>query len=175
VLLLERAGEMVTRDELRQKVWPSRVYVDFKHGLDNAIVRLRNALGDTAGNARFIETLPRLGYRFICPVEKVAAAAQSTVQQKAADIDTQPTGPIPPGGPAPQSLGRRLSVTSAIVGTLAVLAVLAGLWIARHPADEAPTATFPLEPSIAVLPFVNMSDDAEKEHFADGLSEEVLH
>ena len=61
------------------------------------------------------------------------------------------------------------------MGTLVVLAIFAGLWIARQPADEAPATTLPLEPSIAVLPFVNMSDDAEKEHFADGLSEEVLH
>ena len=66
--LLERAGEVVTRDELRQRLWPSSVYVDFDHGLNNAIARLREALGDAAGTPRFVETLPRLGYRFICPI-----------------------------------------------------------------------------------------------------------
>jgi DNA-binding winged helix-turn-helix (wHTH) protein len=96
---------MVTRDELRQKVWPSSVYIDFNHGFANAIVPLRNAFGDTAGNARFIKTLPRLGYRFICPVEKVPVAAQTTVQQIAAGIDMRPIGPIPPAVPPRNCLG----------------------------------------------------------------------
>jgi len=67
--LLERAGEVVTREQLRQRVWPSSVYIDFDHGLNNAMGRLREALGEGAATPRFIETLPRLGYRFICPVE----------------------------------------------------------------------------------------------------------
>ena len=79
LLLLERAGQLVTRDELRQPLWPSSVYVDFDHGLNNAIARLREVLGDAASTPRFIETLPRLGYRFICPVESTAAAAPRKV------------------------------------------------------------------------------------------------
>src|SRR5262245_29924931 len=73
--LLERAGEVVTRDELRQQVWPSSVYVDFDHGLNNAIARVREVLRDSASTPRFIETLPRLGYRFICPVARAAEPA----------------------------------------------------------------------------------------------------
>ena len=64
-ILLERSGEVVTRDELRQRVWPADTFVDFDHGLNNAIRRLREALGDTADAPRFIETLPKRGYRFI--------------------------------------------------------------------------------------------------------------
>src|SRR5438132_14039840 len=68
-MLLERPGEIVTRETLRQKLWASDTFVDFDHGLNNAINRLREVLGDSAENARYIETLPRRGYRFIAPIE----------------------------------------------------------------------------------------------------------
>src|SRR5512146_1395851 len=64
-ILLEHSGEVVTREELRQRVWPADTFVDFDHGLYNAIKRLREALGDSADNPRYIETLARRGYRFI--------------------------------------------------------------------------------------------------------------
>ena len=73
--LLENAGQVVTREQLRQRVWPSSVYVDFDHGVNNAVGRLREALGDGAATPKFIETLPRLGYRFICPVDRIAPPA----------------------------------------------------------------------------------------------------
>jgi DNA-binding winged helix-turn-helix (wHTH) protein len=66
--LLERPGELVTREELRSRIWPSAVFVDFEHGLNKAISKLRRALGDTAASPRFVETLPRRGYRFTAPV-----------------------------------------------------------------------------------------------------------
>jgi DNA-binding winged helix-turn-helix (wHTH) protein len=69
LLLLERPGELVTREELRLKLWPADTFVDFDHGLNNAISRIREAFGDSAENPRFIETLPRRGYRFIAPVD----------------------------------------------------------------------------------------------------------
>ena len=67
-LLLEHAGELVTREELRQKVWPEDTFVDFEQALNTAIAKIRLALGDEAVNPRFVETLPRRGYRFIGPV-----------------------------------------------------------------------------------------------------------
>jgi len=70
LMLTERAGEVVTREELRLKLWPSDTFVDFDHGLNTAINKLRDALGDSAANPRFIETLPRRGYRFVAPVER---------------------------------------------------------------------------------------------------------
>src|SRR4029077_1108411 len=70
-LLVERAGQVVTREELRQKVWPSDVYVAFDQGLNNAIKKVRDALGDSADSPRFIETLARHGYRFVAPVNGV--------------------------------------------------------------------------------------------------------
>src|ERR671915_451501 len=70
--LLERPGEIVTREALRSRLWPSDVFVDFEAGLNTAANRLRIVLGDSAENPRYIETLPRTGYRFIAPVEEVA-------------------------------------------------------------------------------------------------------
>jgi DNA-binding winged helix-turn-helix (wHTH) protein/Tol biopolymer transport system component len=67
-ILLERPGEILTRDELRQRLWPSDVFVDFDHGLNKSIQKLRDALGDSATSPRYIETIPRVGYRFIAPV-----------------------------------------------------------------------------------------------------------
>ncbi len=68
-MLLERPGEMVSREELRKKLWPADTFVDFEHGLNAAINKLREALGDSADNPRFVETLHRRGYRFIASVE----------------------------------------------------------------------------------------------------------
>ena len=67
-MLLERPGEILTREELRQRLWPSGVFVDFDHGLNKSIQKIRDALGDSAVSPRYIETIPRIGYRFIAPV-----------------------------------------------------------------------------------------------------------
>jgi DNA-binding winged helix-turn-helix (wHTH) protein len=76
-LLLERAGDVVTRDALCQSVWPDGTYVDFEHGLNAVIKRLRDALGDSAEAPRFVETLTRRGYRFIAPVERAGGRGRS--------------------------------------------------------------------------------------------------
>src|SRR5450755_2685679 len=76
-VLLERPGEVVTRDEIRQKLWSADTFVEFDDGLNNAIKKLRAALGDTADNPRFIETVPRRGYRFMAPVDFPAPASAS--------------------------------------------------------------------------------------------------
>src|SRR5215472_6365749 len=75
VMMLERSGGVVTREELRQRLWPADTFVDFDHGLNNAINRLREALNDSADTPKFIETLPRRGYRFIAAVRGNAPAA----------------------------------------------------------------------------------------------------
>src|SRR5207247_7031086 len=73
-ILLEKPGEIVTRDWMLKRLWASDTFVDFEHSLNTAIKKLRAALGDTPENSRYIETVPRMGYRFIAPVEQVAAA-----------------------------------------------------------------------------------------------------
>ncbi len=95
-LLLERAGEVVTREELRQKLWPADTFVDFDHSLNTAVNKLRETLGDSASSPRYIETLARRGYRFIAPV-------QNTVANTVAEAEKDHVGAAAPGGPAEQS------------------------------------------------------------------------
>lgn len=76
-LLVQNAGEVVTREELRKSLWPADTFVDFEDGLNTTIKKIRMALGDSAENPRFIETLPRRGYRFILPVQPPANSARS--------------------------------------------------------------------------------------------------
>jgi len=82
-ILVERHGQIVTREELRAKIWPSDTFVDFDHGINNAIKRLREALGDTAERPRYIETVPRRGYRFTGSVDVVAQPASGTIRSLA--------------------------------------------------------------------------------------------
>src|SRR3978361_450969 len=74
VTLLKQRGELVTREELRRTLWPEDTFIDFDHSLGTGLNTLREVLGDSAANPRFIETLPRRGYRFISPIEPVCAS-----------------------------------------------------------------------------------------------------
>src|SRR5712672_4310322 len=97
VMLLERPGEIVTRDELRNRLWQSDTFVDFDHGLNNAVMRLREVLGDSSDNPRFVETIPRRGYRFVAHVDEAFPATPSP-----AAIDSAPKQIVMPA-PAGQS------------------------------------------------------------------------
>ena len=91
-VLLERAGEVVTREELQQKLWPSDTFVDFDHSLNTAINKVREALGDSASSPRFVETLARRGYRFIAPVQTDAPAPKPEIPATPAPPLARPTG-----------------------------------------------------------------------------------
>jgi cholera toxin transcriptional activator len=86
VMLLQRPGELLTREEISRELWPDGTFVDYEHGVNSAVNRIREALGDTAGNPRFIETLARRGYRFVAPVEQMIR-----------NEDAPAPGPEPPG------------------------------------------------------------------------------
>lgn len=92
-ILLQRRGDVVTREELKQKLWPSDTFVDFDHSLNTAINKVREALGDSASSPRYVETLARRGYRFIAPVEDVSAGSWLVNQSDSRSIST----PIAPG------------------------------------------------------------------------------
>lgn len=101
-LLLERAGEVVTREELQQKLWPSDTFVDFDHSLNTAINKVREALGDSASSPRYVETLARRGYRFIAPLQAQAAAAEpSDGERGSAPAPTQVFQSDSSASPAP--------------------------------------------------------------------------
>lgn len=103
-LLLERAGDVVTREELRQKLWASDTFVDFDHSLNTAINKVREALGDSASSPRFVETLARRGYRFIAPVQTPAPAMVSSEPVSAVQSAQPSTGPGDDGGTTPAPL-----------------------------------------------------------------------
>src|SRR5580704_1499650 len=74
LMLLERSGDLLTREEISRNLWPDGTFVDYEHGVNSAVNRIREALGDTAANPRFVETLARRGYRFVAPVERISPA-----------------------------------------------------------------------------------------------------
>src|SRR5579862_3942831 len=131
-LLLARPGELVTREDLRKMLWPADTFVDFEHGLNKTINKLREALSDNKERPRYIETLPRRGYRFIAPV--MSAQPPSEPNEPPAVLAPQPA-PVATGNP-------RMSgwVTPAMIVLVGVLALLASaLWyrLARRQAHPA--------------------------------------
>ncbi len=109
--LLQNAGQVVTREELREKIWPADTFVDFDHSLNTAVNKIRESLGDSASSPRFVETLARRGYRFIASVESVAAAgtASAPAQDVAQNSGTRAGAPAPHGlNPATSSADEAL-------------------------------------------------------------------
>ena len=157
-ILLENPGQMVTRDELRTRLWPADTFVDFDHSLHNAIARLREALGETASSPRFVETLPRKGYRFIGSPELPAVTPKKDESAVAR-----------------RRLSRRALVPAGL-SLLAVLTVLVGLNMGglRSRLFGTPVSAAIHVDSIAVLPLKNLSDDREQDYFADGMTEALI-
>ena len=151
-LLLERPGELVTREELEQKLWPPGTFVDFEHSINTAVKRLREVLGDSAESPHFIETLPRRGYRFIYPFDWGPAVA-----------------PIHP--PARQRLARWVVVS---LGIATVLGILLAATFDNLRTRLLPMFVAPRIESLAVLPVANLTGDPAQEYFADGMTEELI-
>jgi len=157
-ILLQRAGNLVTREELRSQLWPADTFVDFDHSLHNAIARLREVLGDSADAPRYIETLPRRGYRFIAPVREVQGPQISAESSnKTSELVAVATRPTPPAGWLLALLGCAVALAS---------------WVAWQHFHVQVSVT-PIR-SLAVLPLQNLSGDAAQEYFADGMTEELI-
>ena len=101
-LLVERPGEIITREELRKLLWPADVFVDFDQGLNKSILKLREALGDSPGSPRYIETIPRIGYRFIAPVITDVVPQNPTIQSNAAPLEVDASAGLPSLPSAPK-------------------------------------------------------------------------
>ena len=160
-MLLERPGELVTREELQKKLWPTDTFVDFEHSLNAAVKRLRAALNDSADQPRYVETLARRGYRFIAPLN-------------AADAETG----LAPSIVAPTSA---VAQTRSIVRgrmvwliAIAVFALAVGGWGWRRWRHRSAVPAAPVIRSLAVLPLTNLSGDPSQEYVADGMTEELI-
>ena len=148
-LLLHSAGNVVTREELRNHVWPADTFVDFDHALNNSIASLREVLGDSAARPRYIETLRRRGYRWVGPMDAAARSEPAITRQP-----------------------RR--VTTAIVAVAALVLIAAAVLavvLIRARRDLSAEAQIR---SIAVLPLEDLSGQASHEYFADGLTDELI-
>ena len=163
--LLENPGELVTRDELRQRLWPAETYGNFEDGLNAAVKRLRQALNDSAGNPRFVETLPRRGYRFLAPVHIVNAAEDGP---NLIDIPPAQLAPSAVDLPQAKTVLRSLSWKRS---SWALLLVLVGVtaWMLRPKNSPSPVIR-----SLAVLPLENLSHDPSQDYFADGMTDELI-
>jgi TolB-like protein/DNA-binding winged helix-turn-helix (wHTH) protein len=176
-LLLNRAGEVVTREEIKQKLWLADTFVDFEHGLNTSIKKLRQALCDSATEPRYIETIPRLGYRFIAPVEatlKKPTAAVETVEEEVSP------DPVPPAGARRPRLHLFLAPAVPLLATAALVFNVAGtrtrlfalFRLTKNASVAVASAPKPL-PSIAVLPLQNLSNNSDEDYFADGMTDEL--
>jgi TolB-like protein/DNA-binding winged helix-turn-helix (wHTH) protein/Flp pilus assembly protein TadD len=160
--LIERPGEVVTREEIRQKLWPTDTFVDFEHGINTAVKKLRKALGDDAENPRFIATLPRHGYRFIAPVEVV---------------ETNGTCPKPETPSTPpkrkQRTGLWVGLAALVVAGVALTCMFAFDWGDVRSRLVAGVGARHIG-SLAVLPLRNLSNDPQQEYFSDGMTDELI-
>jgi TolB-like protein/DNA-binding winged helix-turn-helix (wHTH) protein/Tfp pilus assembly protein PilF len=171
-LLLERPGEVVNREELRNRVWPNESFGDFDQAVNIAIAKLRNALGDSAENPRYIETLPKRGYRFIAEVSVVEAGVDAKMPESAtAELPVATPEYQLPGAGLPAAPERRPWPARGVIAALAVVLVLGALalWLFRS-RSHAPTGIR----SLVVLPLDNLSGEASQEYFADGMTDELI-
>jgi len=170
--LIECVGELVTREELRSKLWPADTFVDFDHGLNNAVARIREVLEDSSGSPRYIETVPRRGYRFIAPINEVPSA-NSSVPASASSPVNREVRIMPSDASVPASQGKPAStLLKPLVGAVALLALLAValVWYQGRSAKAAQPAI----KSVAVLPLKNLSGDPKQDYLADVMTEGVI-
>lgn len=184
-LLLSRPGAVVLRDELRRELWGDDTFVDFERSLNFCIQQVRGALGDASDNPRFVQTVPRRGYRFIAPVSSILPpAARPTDPVSASSIPAgAETGSDSAGAPvaepaaaAPRAVGavwREWALAGAAGAAMVALATWL-LWSARPQTTGAPATGATAAPRVVVLPFANLTGDPDAAFLVDGLTDEVI-
>ena len=168
--LLEHPGEIVTREQLRKKLWPADTFVDVDNSVNAAINRLRDALGDSAESPRFVQTLPRRGYRFVAPITEIKSSEGDSAYENADTVIPARSAEVPAIGKL--SVSRTIAKLS-FAGTLLVILVAASVWAwqkwrARVSLQNARHIT-----SLVVLPLTNLSGDPSQDYFADGMTDEL--
>jgi TolB-like protein/DNA-binding winged helix-turn-helix (wHTH) protein len=173
-MLLERPGEVITREDLEKRLWPVGTYVDYEHSVNAAVKRLRQALSDSADYPHYIETIPRHGYRFVAPLAGAPSASapptKTEIEAAPSRETTQETVAAPFVAPASATKSARLSLKLSLAGA-AVIALFAGSFVIyrRISATEPP----PIK-SLAVLALKNLSGEPAQEYLADGMTEELI-
>ena len=168
--LLRRSGDVVTREELRAQIWKTDTFVDFDHSLHNAIARLREVLGDSPENPRYIETLPRRGYRFLVPVESPDTARPES--EVTAELPAEPTSESTSGANQPWASRTRIRIFAAVLSLAVILIVGFSFTGVRRRMFSHPAP--PNIESLAVLPLANLSGDSAQDFFADGMTEALI-
>src|SRR5271155_2152409 len=170
-MLVEHPGEVVTREELQRNLWPADTFVDFDHGLNKAINKIREALGDSAESPRFIETVTRRGYRFLADV-KIVDAAAARGQEVGAGTGARVGAVGPAAAVEEAALPRFRPVPLAWkICAIVLLVLIAGfvIWKLRRGGGGTPVIR-----SLAVLPLESLSNDASQDYFADGMTDELI-
>ena len=164
VLLVERHGQLVTREEIQKELWgDSNTFVDFDLGLNHCIRQIRAVLGDDAVSPRYVETVPRQGYRFIAPVTEVPGKEQLAM----------PPRPSAPDSLSEKKKGRRLAIWAASL--IAILLIITTVLVAmRNHARESARQQAPPRIMLAVLPFENLTGDPQQEYLSDGITDELI-
>lgn len=183
-LLTEHHGELVTRGELKRRLWPDDTFVDFETGLNTAVSKLRDALSDSADKPRYIETIPRRGYRFIVPVERTETAPARTENGESAigastrtveitldgDMNASAGATIPANPPDERKgISRREAFALGIA--LIAVACAAYFGVRHYRSRPAPP---PARAMLAVLPFDNLTGDPGQDYVTDGFTEEMI-
>jgi adenylate cyclase len=191
-LLVERHGQLVTRGEILDLIWGKGVFIDSENSINTAVRKIRQALNDDTDEPRFVVTVPAKGYRFVAPIREegltppvTEASPVSAVAEESPISDAVNASPtmITKAADMPPRKDRRSGILWSIGGIAIVIAVIVLIQqfslrgpttTASIPTTRSPALPLPDKPSIAVLPFTNMSDDREQEYFSDGITDDLI-
>src|SRR5690349_14038446 len=169
-MLLEREGKIVTREEIKSRLWANDTVVDFDHSINATIRTLRHALGDSADDPRYIETLARRGYRLMLPIQYLESAPESALEKGRGQRDQSAVEMSENTARVQRQRSPRRWKAALVISSVVILVGVVGFISWRH----ALSTPLPRRIRLAVLPFANFTGDPNKEYLADGLTEETI-